>query len=234
MRRYFFSTFAALLPTLCFGGTITLSVSLNTSPLMNSSAAPFSIDFQFNDGSGTGDANNTVTVSNLSISGGAAFGLPILSGGASGALNSQVALIDSGFLNEFIQGFTAGTSLAFKLVLTTNAEAGGVPDEFSFAILDATGVEIPTEALTSVGSDVFLVVNIDSSGPSVQTFAGDSTRSPVAGGLPISLESPTVTETGTSTPEPGSQFLVGLAGIAMARYAKNRRNGRVPRTGMTA
>ncbi len=46
------------------------NVSLDTSSLIGNAAGPFSLDFQFNDGSGTNDGNNTVTLTNFAFGGG--------------------------------------------------------------------------------------------------------------------------------------------------------------------
>src|SRR5947209_6545178 len=98
---------------------------------------------------------------NISFSGGAALGTAVLTGGVTGSLFSGVSMLDSSFLNEFTQQFVPGMSLSFRVTSTTNVDTGGVPDEFSFAILDDTGVEIPTQGLVSTGSDLFLALNID-------------------------------------------------------------------------
>jgi hypothetical protein len=116
---------------------------MNTAPLAGHTAGPFSLEFQLNDGSGTNDGNNTASLSNFLFNGGAAVGSPTLNGGASGNLTSGVTLTDNSFFNQFIQGFTAGSTLSFRLSLSTNVGSGGTPDQFSFAILDKTGTEIP-------------------------------------------------------------------------------------------
>ncbi len=209
---------ALLMPMLCLADTI--SLSLNTAPLTGSVAGPFFIDFQFVDGSGIGDANNTVNIGDFVFGGGGVVGLPELTGGAAGSLSSQVSMTDSSFFNEFTQEFTGGSSLSFQLNLTTNVDAQGVPDEFSFAILDNTGVELPTQGLAVVGSDVFLDLNIDSAtNPSIQTFASDIARSPAAGGPPIEIASPTITMGPTAVPEPSALALTALfvAGVLLPR-----------------
>src|ERR1035438_3197113 len=55
----------AVAPAL-FGVTVTI----DTSALGGSSSGPFTLDFQFVDGNGTGDGNNSVTLSNFSLGGG--------------------------------------------------------------------------------------------------------------------------------------------------------------------
>src|SRR4030088_2636836 len=90
---------------ICQAGLI-YNVSMNTSPLIGEAAGPFSLGFQFNDGSGAGDANNTAILTNFLFGvGGSASGLPTVFGGATGDLSSGITLIDSSFLNAFAQSF---------------------------------------------------------------------------------------------------------------------------------
>src|SRR5689334_4536680 len=85
-------------------------VTLNTSALQTATTGPYTLDFQFTDGSGTGDANNTIALSTFLFgSGGCASGTPTLAGGAAGSLASGFTLTDSSFFNEASQGFTPGT-----------------------------------------------------------------------------------------------------------------------------
>jgi len=207
------------IPQLCLAGSIKLDFSLDTAQLVSSPGGPFSIDFQFLDGGGTADANNMLNISNFTFGGGSAIGSAALTGGITGGLISGVSIVDSSFLNEFTQGFMPGSSLKFQVTSTANVDASGVPDEFSFAILDGIGVEIPTEGLASIGSDVFLDLNIDFSiSPSVRWFASDPTRSPAAGGDPITTGPPTVTETMTGTPELPTIFLASFAFCIIAAW----------------
>src|SRR5690349_14032044 len=117
---------------------------MSTSPLVGNPAGPFSLDFQLNDGSAAGDGNNTAVLSGFFFGSGASLGSASVAGGASGDLGSSVTLTDSGFLNEFTQGFTPGATLQFLLNLSTNVDAGDTPDQFSFAILDSSGAQLPT------------------------------------------------------------------------------------------
>jgi hypothetical protein len=192
------------------------TVTLGTAPLIGDVAGPFSLYFQFTDGSGTGDGNNTVTLSDIQFgTGGGPSGAPSTFGGVSGDLSSQVVLTDSSFFNYFEQGFTPGDELSFTLDSTTNVDAGPIPDAFSFEILDSTGFPIPT---TDPFSQL-LGFNIDSPGHTIQTFATDPTQTPVAGGPPIDMSAPQVTPTGTTTavvPEPSSLALVAVWFVGLA------------------
>ncbi len=142
-------------------------VDVNTAALIGNPSGPFSVDFQFNDGSGLGDGNNTGTVGNFTYGGGGASGSATQLGGASGDLYSGVVLTDTTPFNELFQGFTAGTTLGFDVTLTTNVDPGSTPDAFSFAILDGSLANIPT---TGVG-DTLLLINLYPAGVNIQTGA---------------------------------------------------------------
>ena len=145
----------AMFPTASQAGII-YDISMNTTPLISHSAGPFSLEFQLNDGSGTGNGNNTVVLSNFIFGGGSAVGIPTTNGGAIGDAGSSVTITDSSFFNQFIQQFTPGNQLGFRLSISTNVESGGTPDQFSFAILDSGGTELPTQSFF----DVFVSIAI--------------------------------------------------------------------------
>jgi hypothetical protein len=175
--------------------------TLDTSALKTAATGPYALDFQLTDGSGTGDANNTVTLSHFLFgAGGGVSGSPTLTGGASGSLSSGFSLTDSDFLNEALQGFTPGDQLSFHLSWSPHADASGTPDEFSIGLLDKSGSEIPT---TGPG-DALLVVDLNPTGPLIQTYGADASRTT------LGLVAPTV----TAAPEPSSlAFLVTLTGL---------------------
>ena len=171
-------------------------VTVNTSGLTGT----FQIEFQLLDGNGTGDGNNTATLSGFNFGGGASSGTPTLNGNASGDLSTTVTLTDTTFFNTFQQSFTAGSALSFVLDLTTNVDTGGVPDEFSFFILDSSGNNITTA--DPGGSSV--IADINSTTPTVTTFSGTGAFAGLS-----------VTETSATVPEPGTLLLIasGLAGL---------------------
>jgi hypothetical protein len=199
---------------ICRAGLI-YNVSLNTSSLIGEAAGPFSLGFQFNDGSGPGDSNNTVILSNFQFGvGGSAAGSPSVFGGATGNLSSGITLTDSSFLNALAQPFNPGSTLGFRLQTTTNVDGGGTPDEFSFSILDSTGAQIPTNGFV----DAFLILDIDSN-PTPQIFSSDPSRPPQGGGGGITMAAPLVT---IATPEPGT-FILIICGTSFSLFKKRRR-----------
>jgi hypothetical protein len=200
---------------------VAYTITLDTAPLIGHAAGPFSLDFQLTDGSGTGDGNNTATLSHFLFGSGSAVGSPTLTGAASGNLSAGVTLTDTGFLNEFTQGFTPGSRLSFTLDLTTNVD-GLTPDEFSLAILDNTGAELPTLSFGSLGIDVFTLIDIDSAHPAVQTYASDATRSPAGGGSGIALAEPTATPVSSNVPLPGTLALM-VTGLGVLGGWRKRR-----------
>lgn len=172
MTRYGFSAIVVAAVLLiaaqppAYGNLVTTEI-LDTSALIGNPEGPFSIAMLFTDGSGTGDGNNTVTLSNFAFGGGSAGPVSLLVGGASGDLTSSVSLSDTSFFNEFISSFTPGTKLSFLLNLTTNQEIPA-PDEFSLLLLRGNGSPVPTADPSGLNS--LLTVEISSSQPTVTTF----------------------------------------------------------------
>ncbi len=208
---------AGSLLALCspLSAAVVLDVSLDTSALAGNAAGPFSLDFQLIDGSMLGDGNSSVTVSGFSFGVGGAAGSPILNGGASGDLSSVVLLTDTAFFNDFQQMFTPGGTLSFHAVVNT-VQVGDTPDQFSFTILDSSGMPIPT--LAPAGMDIFLTV--DPSG--WNAFGSDVSRTTTAGGTVVNLGSPAVTAS-SATPEPGTPLLLGGGLIALTTFLRRRR-----------
>jgi hypothetical protein len=199
--------------------TVTYDIAIDTAPLIGHPAGPFTLDFQFTDGSGTGDANNTVTLSDFNFGGGSAVGAPGLTGGASGDTSSGLSLTDSSFFNEVTQGFDPGSTLKFTFTETGNVEPGGTPDEFSFAILDSSFADLPSTS----PEGVMLVSDITSASPAVLSYGTDATQSPAAGGPPIDIAAPTVATPAppvtTPVPEPANFWLAatGLSLLCMLK-----------------
>lgn len=200
-----------------------VNVALNTSGLIGHPAGPFSLNFQLNDGSGTRDGNNRVIITNFYFGAdGKAVGSPRITGGVGGSLTANVSILDTEILNSFIQEFMPGQSLSFTVLLTGNLDDGETPDQFSFAILDRTGAEIPTTSHTQA----FLLVDISSPSPAIQIFAADPNSTPEGGGEPISVGQP-VAEAGLSVEiaiKPGelpNSINVGAAGVIPVAVLSN-------------
>jgi hypothetical protein len=215
---------------LCLGGEpawagAVYEVTLNTSPLTALSGS-YSLFFQLTDGSGSGDANNMVTLSNFSFGGGGAVAPAQLFGGASGNLETQIALTDSGFFNASVQGFASGSQLSFVMNLTDNVDAGGIPDLFAMSILDANGNEIPS--LDPSGANTLLSITFNAV-LDIEPFATDSSTATSTGAF-IAMDAPVVQPysppAGGQVPEPASLAMcgIGIAAIAaLSRYRKETR-----------
>jgi hypothetical protein len=181
---------------------VSFNVIVNTAPLVGNANGPFSLDFQLNDGSGLGDGNNTVTLSNFRFGGGSAAGAPTHIGGATGNLASGISLTDTDFLNEFFQPLAVGTTLSFLVTMTRNVDAGLTPDLFSFAILDNALFNIATTGL----GDSLLLVNINNPALGVRDVQTYVSTNPA--GVTVA-----------AVPEPATLTLVALslAGLGFSR-----------------
>lgn len=180
-------------------------VDINTASLVGNASGPFSLDFQLNDGSGTGDGNNTATINNFAFGSGSAAGSANLSGGAAGNISSAVTLTDTSAFNELYQTFNAGGTLSFDVTLTLNGDSGPTPDSFAVAILDNTLSNIPTSGV----GDAYLLVNL---GPTPGLVIGSSA-------------SPAVTLSATPVPEPGSLACISMGLLALGLHQWRRRFG---------
>jgi hypothetical protein len=182
---------------LVYAGSITGSVSLDTSSL----SGPFELAFIFTDGSGTGDANNTITLGNFSFGGGSAGAVDstLSTGGVSGDLASSVTLTDSAFLNIFAAFFMPGSALAFDFTSTNAVDAGGTPDQFAMVLLRSDGSVVDTSDPTGAGS--LLTLTFDGPVRTLATYASTDTPAPRV-------------DVAATVPEPSSLLLV-LAALVM-------------------
>ncbi len=177
--------------TLHAAPVVSYRVTLDTTALVGGT---YSMEFQLNDGDGV--QNSDVTLYDFAFGGGSAIAGATTIGGVSGEAGSSVAMQDVDFFNEFIQGFNAGSTLSFAITFESDA-SGSVPDQFSFAILNSSLLELQT---TGSGNQL---LSIDASNGAFVLATYSGIASP---GEPT-LGTPTVTE----VPEPGSLALVALA-----------------------
>lgn len=173
-------------------------VTFNTSALTTlpgSNGGPFELAFVFTDGSGTGDGNNTVTLSSFTLGGGSVGALDSgNSGGVPGSLGSTITLSDTSFFNFFGQDFVPGSTLSFDLATTSNVDSGGTPDQLDLFILapgltsSACGA-IPTTDPSGNCALLQLIFN-SPSGPAAQFFSGTGVYSNVTGGFSSVIPTP--------------------------------------------
>ncbi len=164
-----------------------LSLTLDTTSLVSHPAGPFYFGLAFTDGSGIGDANNTIMVSNVSFGGGSSLGNPNTFGGASGSLESGITISDSSSLGWFFELFAPGNQLSFTVTLTSKDDADGIPDRLTFFILDSSGVPLPTK---SPAGDYLFGADLSSTLPTIDIYGSDPSRAPTVGN-PVSIPAPT-------------------------------------------
>jgi len=187
---------------------LVFNIRLDTSALIGNPAGPFYIDFQLNDGSGTGAIVNTATISHVLFgTGGNPSGNPQLLGNAKGDLSDSITLMDTQAFNEFFQPFAAGNLLSFNVELSTKVDGSFTPDGFTFSILNQSLTPIPTTNF----ANALLFVNIDSTNLTVadianSTFASDLTGAPRVNAIP----------------EPGSSAITLLIGLGIVWCLQRR------------
>ena len=197
--------------------SVTVEFGLNTSSIVG--LGTFSLAFQLTDGSGTGDADNTVNLNNFNFGGGSASGAATLYGGAMGSAASGLTLTNSNsLLNAAIQGFVPGRELTFDATLTNNADTP-FPDLFMLSILDPSGNGIPT---FDSANDSFLTVTLNGTtvtlpnggtAPPTSFFAADPSQTS------YDLPAP------TAVPEPSS--LVPLAACCLFLVVRRKVRSRL-------
>jgi len=181
-----------------------ISLSLNTTPLIGGATAPYFVEFQLVDGDGL--ANSTVTVSGFGFGAGSPLGLVSAGGGVSGDLSGAVTLTDSTFFSFFYQMFTPGDQLTFDISFDASGSPV-VPDRFTFAILNSSFFEVPT---TGAGNEL---LGIDLKAPgTVEVYAG-------VPGVDPQLGAPVITN--GEVPELGTSTLV-IVGVAALIYIRKR------------
>jgi hypothetical protein len=191
---------AALGSTTARANSLMASFELTTTSIVGDGT--FSLAFQLVDGSGIGNADNTVQLFSFDFDGGSASGSALLFGGASGDVVNGLTLTNSDPLfNAAIQNFVPGQYVSFNALFTNNNDTP-FPDLFLVSILDPNGNGIPT---LDTMYDSFITVTLNGTStvvnsmtvPPTSTFAEDPTQLPDYG-----LPAPVV------TPEPSSLVLL--------------------------
>ncbi len=200
MKHIFQTTLLAILASTPNLASTMYSVTINTAPL-NATQGYLAFDFL----QGFPIEDNTVTISDFITN--ASLGTLTTTGDATGNISPGPGTLDDmNFFNEFLQEVTFGTTISFDLALTTNGAA--TPDNFSFYLLDSSQFPISTSDPTGADS----LVSIDITGPSLTPniyTSADATA--------------TVTLVGSSTPEPGGFWLVGISLAALLHAIRKYR-----------
>jgi hypothetical protein len=147
---------------------LTYNVTLDLSSLGNDSNTPFSLDLQLV--SGSGNATNTVTLSNFVFTGGTASGTSdFTSGNESGSLASTLTLTTGTSPtaqsdNEFAEALSSGvTQVSFSVNQTRNPEVvtsgTAIPDQFNVSVLDSDLDNVPTTDPSGAANDTYTLVS---------------------------------------------------------------------------
>jgi hypothetical protein len=213
-KRYGFLLVILCLSTVAsFAGTI--DVSVNTSALVG--AGDFYLEFTLNDGSGSGNGNNTVIVDNFDFGGGSEGGLSLFPylGDVSGDTTIGLTFKDTDLQADYMQSFTAGGTLTFRITLPTANVDSPNPDAFYFAILDSGQSAIPTNS--PISPSVFLSVDITGGLPIINRYHSDTSQTP------IDIGAPTATFDAGPVPEPAMTLpMVALFGLAAYLRKRSR------------
>lgn len=195
-------------PPLARAGSITETVTVNTSSFVGSTNS-FEVFFSLTDGSGSGDGNNTVTLSGFNFGAGGSAGAVDMgnTSNAAGDLQSGVTMNDAGnFSDSFAAFFTPGSSLSFTIADAFTSLDSPTPDMLSFALVN-NGALLTTNDPSL--NDNLVTLTLDSASGTTTLYTDQNATDSV--GTPT-LGSP------VSAPEPPGWMLLfaglGLLGIA--------------------
>jgi hypothetical protein len=174
---------------------VSFDVTLDTSSF---SGTDGQLAFDLIDGDGAN--NNTAIISSFSTDG--TLGSASSEGGVSGDLPGPVNITDTALVNELLQEISLGSSISFRVDLTTNFAGGVLPDSFSFFLLDSAGLF--SLVTTDLLGDALFTIDIDGTPAGVLTVAG--------------LTEPSVPLSVTAVPEPSSLLLVILGLSLVVRH----------------
>lgn len=203
----------AALTALWLGAAVSASadtvdqVTIDTSAANVGGSSPAEVIFSLTDGNGTGDGNNTITLSDITFGAGATLDPAVDTSNVTGTIDTTVSMADTTFDSSLGILFNPGATVSFLLDFTSNPDSGGTPDSFSFVMFDSNGNLVATSDPT--GADTIMNLNLD--GSNTSTFA-DSNYA-------------TVTAASVATPESSSLLLLmmGLAGIVGLGMSQRKR-----------
>jgi len=187
---------AAVVPSQAWG--LAFDINVNTA---NLTGKPAILAFDFTNGDGV--FNNTARVANFLTDGSFDPVQALPAGDVDGSLNATVTFSDTSFFNELLQPITLGNAFQFRLEIS-DLFAGGIPDAFSFFILD---------------SNLMPLVSTDDPSGGDALFALDLTGTG-SGNLSV-YASPQASWSITPVPEPDSLALM-LIGF-WSLYSRNQR-----------
>jgi hypothetical protein len=192
---------ALLLPSTALADPlVTYLVSLDTAPLLPPSGT-YTLDFRFYDGSFSNDTNNSFAASRFNV-------------GPSGA---GVIATDAYPFNDRVFDFIPMSLLSFQLSVTTNLDAGLVPDDLKVVLFNPNGFALPTtDSATSALFDIY----IDGNPPRVAIYQPVA-RDPATGTTnPLTSAASVVP---VQIPETGTLGLMAIglivAGVYRLRHA---------------
>jgi len=187
----------AVVTVLLVGGiswATTFKITVDTTPIKGQSGF---VVFDFVGGNPV--PKNTATISSFATD--ATLGAATPSGAVTGTLTpGPLSFSDSDFLNEWNQAATFGARMSFQLSVSTNSVPGGIPDGFSFYLLDKN--EIPFATTDPTGADALFAVDINSSNPALQVYTSSFASVIVPTPTATATATPTTTPTPTKTPTP--------------------------------
>jgi hypothetical protein len=203
MRRILsLGTLFSLIAWAAFAGPITYSVSVDTSSIAGTAG---SIDLNFNPGPLITQAASLQILGFASD--GTLAGGPTLTGDVSGSLPTTLTFDNGTGFNDYFEGFTFGTTLAFNVSLFGPALSS--PDgistsgsTFAFSMFSDAAGTIPTLTIDTINGFAYTVdVNLDGTTTATNFVAQTS-----------------------SVPEPHSWLLAGMGMIALGGLSLRRFN----------
>lgn len=149
---------------------------------------------------------DTVTISDFTTDG--AFGSSSQSGSVGGTLApGPLTLADTSFFNEWLQSVTYGTTISFQLVIGGNVPSG-IPDSFSFYLLDSDRNPFPTSDPT--GADSLFAIDLNGLSTTPTAFSSD-------------IAAITIQTVTSAVPEPWSLPITGVGLLWLfVRHMRNR------------